>query len=122
MIKTVEKHIKSQENAWTGLMEMLRTQQNFQIELLCAIISTVLGMVLQITTLEWFMLFTVITLVLVAEIFNTSIEYACDAITLEKNPLIKLSKDMGAAAVLITALLSLFVGIIIFLPKLLGLA
>jgi diacylglycerol kinase len=49
---------------------------------------------------------------------NTSVEKICDAVTKEHNEHIKLSKDVAAAAVLISSLVALIVGSSIFLPKL----
>ena len=60
-------------------------------------------------------------LVLSLELMNTAIEKICDLITKDIHPVIKVVKDISAAAVLIAAIGSLFTGAIIFLPKLLNL-
>jgi diacylglycerol kinase len=43
----------------------------------------------------------------------------CDAVTLEHNEHIKLAKDVSAGAVLISAILAVIIGLIIFIPKIL---
>lgn len=50
---------------------------------------------------------------------NTALERNVDLVTLEKRPLAKEAKDLAAGAVLIFAIMSVIVGLIIFLPKLL---
>lgn len=52
-------------------------------------------------------------LVMAGELFNTGIERAADAATLEKNKYVKIAKDAAAGAVLVLAILSVAVGIII---------
>jgi diacylglycerol kinase len=49
---------------------------------------------------------------------NTAIEKICNKITIEKDKDIKVIKDISAGFVLISALFSLVVGAIIFLPYL----
>jgi diacylglycerol kinase len=58
-----------------------------------------------------------IGMVWAAEIFNTSIERIMDYLSKEKQPAIKIIKDLAAAAVLVTALTALLVGAFVFIPK-----
>ena len=53
------------------------------------------------------------SLVMAGELFNTGIERAADAATLEKNEFVKIAKDAAAGAVLVLAIFSVAVGIII---------
>jgi diacylglycerol kinase len=55
------------------------------------------------------------------ELLNTAIEKICNLITKDIHPVIKVIKDIAAAAVLIVALGRFICGIIIFLPKILEL-
>ncbi len=57
-------------------------------------------------------------MVITAELLNAAIERLADRITREEDPLIGQAKDLGAGAVLITALSALVVGLLIFLPHL----
>jgi undecaprenol kinase len=47
---------------------------------------------------------------------NSAIERVCNMYTTEFHPVIKIIKDVAAAAVLWSALISLIIGVIIFLP------
>jgi len=55
-----------------------------------------------------------------AELFNTAIEKLCDTFSKDFHPSIKFVKDVSAAAVLISAIAALVVGVIVFLPKILA--
>jgi diacylglycerol kinase len=59
-----------------------------------------------------------IAMVFTAEFINTAIEAVVDLATHEEHPLAKVSKDVGAAAVLIAALAAVLVGLLILGPPL----
>ena len=63
----------------------------------------------------------VIGLVFLVELLNSSIETLADLINPEWNEPIKRAKDYGAAAVLISAIIAMIAGVLIFIPKLLAL-
>ncbi|MNR31144.1 Undecaprenol kinase [compost metagenome] len=71
----------------------------------------------EVSFLEWIALIVCISSVLAAELFNTAIEVLVNLVSPEFNPKAGLVKDIAAAAVLIVALMSLVVGLIIFVPK-----
>ncbi len=62
------------------------------------------------------MILLVIGLVWVAEFFNTAFEVIVNLASPEVHPLAKISKDVGAASVLIAAILSVIVGILVLGP------
>ena len=70
---------------------------------------------------EWAFVILLIGLVWFAEAVNSALERACDAITLERHPMIGRSKDLAAASVLIVSLTALGVAIVLFGPRLLAL-
>lgn len=54
----------------------------------------------------------------VAELFNTVVERIMDFISGQRNPDIKIIKDLAAGGVLLSAITALVTGAIIFIPKL----
>jgi undecaprenol kinase len=52
---------------------------------------------------------------------NTAIEVGIDLVSPDNQPLAKIAKDLGAAAVLIFALASIIIGLLILGPRLLTL-
>ena len=73
----------------------------------------------KISYIEWGILTITIFLVLITETLNTAIEKTVDMITKEYSEEAKVVKDISAGAVLFSAIASVIVGIIIFLPKIL---
>jgi len=64
------------------------------------------------------MIFVAITGVFIAEIFNTVFELCVDLASPEYHPLAKVAKDMAAGAVLLSAMLSVVIGLFVFGPHL----
>jgi diacylglycerol kinase len=107
--------------AWHGLIYAMRTQRNARVHALIGAGAIVLGLVLRISPVEFAMIFVAITLVFIAEMFNTVAEACVDLVTREYHPLAKIAKDVAAGAVLLNAILSVVIGILVFGPHLLTL-
>ena len=115
------RRMKSFKYAFNGLNFVFKTQINFKIHLVAAIFAIASGIWLKINYFEWLILIIVIFFVLIAETFNTVVEKIMDYINPDFDEKIGIIKDLAAAAVLLAAILSIIVGLIIFLPKLLQL-
>jgi diacylglycerol kinase len=107
--------------AVNGLLLLLKNEHNSRIHLLAAIIAIVMGIIMKIDHYEWSLLIIVIGAVFLTELLNSSIESLADLIDPEWNELIMRTKDYSAAAVLISAIVAIVVGGLIFIPKFLGL-
>ena len=105
--------------AFAGLRYLLWTQRNAKIHTAIGLAAVALGFVLGIDRNEWLTLTLMITIVLAAEGINTAIEAAVDLASPTYHPLAKIAKDVGAGTVLITAVASVIVGLLLFLPHLL---
>ena len=66
---------------------------------------------------EWSLLILVIGIVFITELLNSAVESLADYINPEWNDQIRKAKDYSAAAVLISAVISVIIGAIIFIPK-----
>jgi diacylglycerol kinase len=106
--------------AWNGLVHAIRTQRNARVHAAIGAAAIVLGLVLRISPVEFAMVFVAITLVFIAEMFNTVAEACVDLVTTEYHPLAKIAKDVAAGAVLLNAILSVIIGMLVFGPHLLG--
>lgn len=115
------KHTISFQNAFKGIWTALSTQLNIRLHFLVGSLVVFLAIYLHVSIFELILLVLTIALVMVSEMINTAIEFACDAITLEKNETIKLAKDVSAGAVLLSAIFASLVGIMIFVPKIIPL-
>lgn len=111
---TIGARLKSFKYAFNGLWEFVRTQHNAWIHLIAIIVVVFLGVWCDVTTIEWLWLVLAIGMVLMAEIFNTSIEYLVDFVSPEYNAKAGLVKDLAAGAVIVAAVTAAIIGIIIF--------
>ena len=100
---------------------MVKNEHNSRIHFLAAIIAITMGIILKINTYEWSLLIIVIGIVFLTELLNSSLETLADAVNPEWNEKIRKVKDYAAAAVLISAIISIIVGAFIFIPKILEL-
>lgn len=114
----VAKLLKSFRYAIEGLRYAVGTQRNMRIHFVTALVVLFFSLCLPLSKLEVLLLFVSITLVLFAELINTSIEAIVDLVTEEYHPLAKIAKDVAAGAVFFTAALAFIVGTSIFFPYL----
>jgi diacylglycerol kinase len=75
------------------------------------------GIYFNITLLEWIFIVLSAGMVFAAEAFNTAIEIDMNLTSPEFHPHARDTKDVAAGAVLITAVVAMVIGIIIFLPR-----
>jgi diacylglycerol kinase (ATP) len=118
---TLVGRLRSFRNAAKGAWFVLRSQHNAWVH--AAATAAVLGLgtflhvtVRPFTLAEWCALVIAIATVWVAETFNTGLEVLAEAITQERHPVLKVAKDVAAAAVLIAAIGAAIVGAILFVP------
>jgi len=115
---SIKKFFQSFRYASRGLKYALKNEQNFQIEFLAGIFVVILMFLLPTRTLEKIALFIVIFAVLVIELINTIFERVVDMLKPRVHPYAQLVKDIMAAAVLLSSVAALIVGLIIFWPYL----
>ncbi len=118
---SIKKRLTSFQYAINGLKILVRNEHNSRIHTVAMIVAIILGIILKISNIEWVTIIIVIGFVFSVEIINSSIENLADFVSPNYNEIIKKVKDLSAAAVLISALVSLIVGIIIFIPKIIEL-
>lgn len=113
---SLKKRIRSFGYALNGLKILVREEHNAWIHLFVAFCVLVAGLVLQISALEWISVVFAIGFVLALEAINTSIENLSDFVAPDKHDLIKKTKDVSAAGVLIAAICAVVIGLIVFIP------
>lgn len=96
-----------------GVKVAVRGESSFFVHLFAAIAVLLAAAVLGISVAEWCLLTLCITIVLVAEVFNTAIERLTRTITRETNPEIRDALDMSAGAVLLAAVGAAIVGLLL---------
>ncbi len=114
-----KKRLLSFGYAFQGWGYVLRTQPNMWIHAFITTLVLLAATWLQLPGQDWAILLLTIVMVWAAEFFNTAIESIVDLVSPQKHPLAKISKDVGAAAVLIAAITAILIGLIILGPPLL---
>ena len=115
---TVLGRMRSVRYALAGIAFMLRTQHNAWLHLAATVLVVGAGIGFRITASDWRWIVVALVLVWVAEAMNTAFEHLCDVVAPQFHASVKLSKDIAAGAVLITALGAAALGVMVFLPYL----
>ena len=110
--------VNSFKYAGQGVYEAFLGEQNLKIHAIVGILVVIFGFLLKISYFEWLICLVLIGLVIMAEFFNTAIEYVVDLASPEIHPLAKMAKDTSSAGVLMMAIISAIIGLMIFVPKL----
>jgi diacylglycerol kinase (ATP) len=123
MSKTIKRKFSFRERLMSfryganGMMIIFRYEHNFRIHLFIALIAILCGFIAGLKETEWLAILLVSGMVFVCEIFNSAIEYMADYVSPGYSELIRRVKDVSAAAVLLSAIISVITGIVIFYPK-----
>mgnify|MGYP000867192256 CR=1 FL=1 len=109
--------LDSFNNAIDGVTYTLKTQRNMRIHFAAAVAILVAALFFKLSKVEVLVLFITISLVLIAELINTSIETVVDLVTQEFHPLARRAKHLAAGAVLVAALNAVIVGYLLFFDR-----
>ena len=112
------KRILSFKYAFQGILIAIKDEPNLQIHLCIAALVFFLGEYLEITTLEWIILIITSGVVIALELTNTAIEEIVNSFTQDIHPSAKKAKDVAAGAVLVSAIMAIAIGLLVFLPYL----
>ena len=118
---TVVGRVRSFRHAGAGFWFVMRSQHNAWLHAAATVAALILAGVINFRLhafdlAEWAALVIAIVMVWVAETFNTGLEVLAEAISQERHPILKIAKDIAAAAVLLAAIGAFIVGAILFIP------
>jgi len=114
---SLRKRLKSFQFAFNGIKNLIKNEHNARIHIAALICVIGLGMVFKIELAEWIAVTIVSGLVFLTELFNTAIERLADFVEPNLNEKIGMIKDYCAGAVLISAMISVIIGGLIFIPR-----
>ena len=104
--------------AFSGIKYTFENSRNFKIQVIFALFSLILGVILQLDKTDYWLLLVTVFSVLTLEILNTSIESLVDLVVKKKySNLAKIAKDCSAGAVLLASINSVIIGLCLFIPK-----
>ena len=110
--------LKSVLFAAEGMKQFFSCERNGKIQLVIGVTAIALGFTVSLSPFQWLLVLFCIGLVISLEMINSAIERYCDLITTDFHPGIKVIKDVAAGAVLVASIISLVIGLIIFIPAL----
>lgn len=113
----MKKRIKSFGYAGKGIRSVIKSEPNMKIHLFVGLLVLICGFIFHINLTEWMLCLLCFGLVLGMEMMNTAIENLVDLVSPEQHPLAGKVKDIAAGGVLICAILSVIIGLLIFVPK-----
>lgn len=102
--------------ATRGLFIAFTSDNSFKVHFAVSIPIIISGFLLGFNRLEWIVISFTIGQVLIAELFNTAIEYIVKMFTDEYHKLAEKLLDISAGAVLMSVLLSIVLGCFIYIP------
>lgn len=111
--------LKSTTHAWRGIGILFKTTHNMWMHVFFGLLAVYLGFSLNISAVEWILIVFAIGFVVVAEALNTAFEIDINLTSPDAHPYARDTKDVAAAAVLLSVLVAGIVGLIVFVPKVL---
>lgn len=114
--KKIKYFLKSLKYAVRGIRYAWKTEENFRSEVIIAVFVIILSFVFPLRTIQQVLVGLLVVWVLTLELLNTVLERMMDIMKPKIHPYIKVTKDLMAGAVLVSALGALIIGIIIFYP------
>ncbi|MCI8352193.1 MAG: phosphatase PAP2 family protein [Clostridia bacterium] len=105
------------QNALNGIIYAITTQSNIKKQLVIAVAVMLISLFFDLNKAEFLCLMFTVVLIIVAEMINTAIETVVDLYTDLYHPKAKIAKDVGAGAVVLTAINALIVAYFLFFEK-----
>lgn len=112
---------KSFKDAWRGLTTAFKSEQNFRIQIMVSLVVAGLALYFPLRVWEAILIILLVGWVLTMELLNTAFEYFIDLLKPRLHHYVYAIKDIMAAAVLVSSLVSVAIGFIIFFPHFLNL-
>lgn len=109
--------------AFRGLWSAIKEEKSLVIHIIISILVIIVAGIInsEMTTIDWILLVIVIFIVIGMELINTAIENLVDTVSFKYNINARKIKDIAAAATLLFAIMSIIVGMLIFIPKFINL-
>src|SRR5207248_6057697 len=101
-------------HAGRGFSWALSSQANLRVHFVAAAVVLIAALVLRFSVIEFVGLVLCFTVVVAAELFNTTLEVLIDYAWPEHHPMIGRAKDVAAAAGLVAAAGAASVGVLLF--------
>ena len=117
----IKRIFKSFKFSFDGLKYAYTHEQSLALHVIVMAAIIACGFGFHISPMQWVITLVMGALILVAELFNTSIEAVVDMVTEEYHPLAKVAKDTASAACFVADLIAAGMWLVVFAPKIIAL-
>src|SRR5438270_8316689 len=101
-------------DAFQGLWLAVRSERSFSVHVPAAVAALIAGAMLRVSLPEACVLGLCVTVVVVAEVFNTALEYLAREITKDERPGLAAALNMSSGGVLLASIGAAAIGATIF--------
>lgn len=105
--------MESFKYAIDGILDVFRTQRHMRFHFITMVLVLLVALLCSLSKRDILVLLFTISLVLIAEMFNTAIEAVVDMVVQSYHPLAKFAKDAAAGGVLIATVTAIMVAVIL---------
>ena len=103
------------KNARKGFRLVLKSEMNIRIHIVIAFLVMIFAYLLEFSALEFCVALFAISMVIVAEMLNTAIEFTLDSIYHNRySRMVGMAKDISAGAVMFASIVAIIIGIVLF--------
>lgn len=117
----IKRVFQSFKYSFDGLKYAYLHEQSLLLHVIVMAIIIACGIGFRITPIQWVITLVMGALILVTELFNTSIEAVVDMVTEEYHPLAKVAKDTASAACFVADMMAAGMWLVVFVPKIITL-
>ena len=107
---------RSLKFAWNGIATLAKEEQSFRLQVLAAVVVTVMIFAFRLSRAETALVVVVAAFTLVLELLNGAVERLVDLFKPRIHAYAEQIKDMMAGAVLVSSIGALIVGVLVFWP------
>lgn len=111
---------KNTKYAIDGIVDLIKTEMSFKIELVISFILIIVIILIDVTLINKILLFISLMGILIAEATNSAIERVVDLVTLEHHDMAGRAKDVGSSIVFLSIVLASGVWGVILIDMFLG--
>lgn len=105
------------KNARKGMRLSLKSERNLRVHLFVAALVLITAYCLNFTIVRFCIIILTIASVISAEMFNSAIEFALDAVFHNKySRMVGMAKDIAAGAVMVVTVCAIMIGVLLFAP------
>ena len=110
------------KNARKGMRLSLKSERNIRFHLSAATLAIITAFCLKFSEVKFCILLFAIGSVISAEMMNSAVEFALDAIYHNRySKIVGMAKDIAAGAVLVVTIIAIMVGTLLFAPPIIQL-